>query len=283
MRIVSSVRQMQAVSLRFRREGRRIGFVPTMGFLHEGHLSLMKRATQASDRLVVSIFVNPIQFGPGEDLAAYPRDPKRDRRLCRKAGVDVLFCPSRRDMYASDHTVYVEETRLSAGLCGASRPGHFRGVATVVAKLFNAVLPDAAVFGQKDAQQAAVIERMTRDLNFPVRIIVAPTVREPDGLAMSSRNAYLSKEERGRAACLCRALRLAERLHKGGERDAGRLVRAAREVLRSAGPVRIEYIEAVDRRTLEPVSRIRGDVLLALAVRIGRTRLIDNTVLKADG
>jgi len=245
-------------------------------------MSLVRKAREAADLVVVSIFVNPTQFGPGEDYRNYPRDLPRDSRLCDQAGVDVLFCPETDAMYAADAGVYVEETQLSAGLCGASRPGHFRGVATVVAKLFNIVQPDVAVFGQKDAQQVRVIECMTRDLNFPVRIVVAPTVRERDGLAMSSRNAYLSATEREHATCLYRALCLAQRLYDEGTRDAGTIRSAMRKAIDATPDAKTDYIEIVDDRTLRAVDEIHGPTLIALAVRIGRTRLIDNRVIRSD-
>lgn len=279
MRIITSVQDMQEGSRQLRCRGRRIGLVPTMGFLHEGHLSLIRKAREAADAIVVSIFVNPTQFGPGEDYGDYPRDFHRDSRLCEEAGVDLLFCPSVEALYPDGYSVYVDETQLSAGLCGASRPGHFRGVATVVAKLFLIVQPDVAIFGQKDAQQVRVIEQMVRDLNFPLQILVAPTVRERDGLAMSSRNTYLSAVERERAAALYQALCLARRLYDQGERDAAP-IRSAMQVLVDGMPgATTDYIEIVDYRTLKPVGEIRGVTLIALAVRIGRTRLIDNTLI----
>jgi pantoate--beta-alanine ligase len=281
MKTLLSVNEMQSASLAWRREGRRVGFVPTMGFLHEGHLSLIRAARRLADVVVVSIFVNPTQFGPGEDLGRYPRDLDRDSRLCGDAGVDVLFCPSADDMYASGHSVYIDEGRLSSGLCGRSRPGHFRGVATVVAKLFNIVQPDVAVFGQKDAQQARLIQQMVADLNFPVRIVVAPTIREPDGLAMSSRNTYLSVAARARATAIHRGLRAAEDMFAGGERRSERLKHAVCACLEGAPPpIEVDYVELTSYRTLHPVEEVREDALLAVAVRIEGTRLLDNVVLK---
>ena len=273
--------EMQGLARQFHAAGQRVAFVPTMGSLHDGHMSLVRKAREAADLVVVSIFVNPAQFGPEEDYRSYPRDLPRDSRLCADAGVDVLFCPDADAMYAVDSSVYVEETQLSAGLCGACRPGHFRGVATVVAKLFNIVQPDVAVFGQKDAQQVRVIEQMTRDLNFPVRILVAPTLREPDGLAMSSRNVHLSATEREQATCLYRALILAQRLHDEGTSDVGSLRSAMRKVIESTPNAKTDYIEVVDYGTLRAVDVIRGPTLIALAVRIGRTRLIDNLVIRS--
>jgi pantoate--beta-alanine ligase len=271
---------MRALSSRLRRQGRRIAFVPTMGYLHEGHLSLIRRARRLGDVVVVSIFVNPTQFGPGEDLSRYPRDMERDRRLCRREAVHILFCPSARAMYAPDHSVYVEEKDLSAGLCGAFRPTHFRGVATVVAKLFNIVQPDVAVFGRKDAQQAAVVERMARDLNFGVKIVVAPIVREPDGLAMSSRNTYLSAQERRSATRLNQALILAERICRAGTRSAAVIRNTVTRLLAGVPGAKMEYVELVDAKTLKPVEHVARPVLLALAVRFGKTRLIDNRLIR---
>jgi len=278
MKTILSPAAMQAESLAWRREGRRIGLAPTMGFLHEGHLSLVDRARERADVVAVSIFVNALQFGLGEDYDTYPRDAERDLALCARRGVDVVFMPSQADLYASGHSVYVEETDLSAGLCGLSRPGHFRGVTTVVAKLFHLVLPDVAVFGLKDAQQARIIERMVRDLNFPTEIVIAPIVREPDGLAMSSRNTRLSTEDRARAVCLYRSLCLAERLYAEGITEAGRIRREMRETLRAA-QADTDYVATVDYRSLHPVEEIRDETLVAVAARVGGVRLIDNTVI----
>jgi pantoate--beta-alanine ligase len=259
-----------------------------MGYLHEGHLSLVQRARREagpSGKVVVSIYVNPTQFGPTEDLARYPRDLARDRRLCRAAGVDVLFLPSDAAMYApgpaTGHSTYVVEEQLSQGMEGRSRPAHFRGVATIVAKLFNLVLPDSAVFGAKDFQQVAVVRRMVRDLNFPVRICVSPTVRERDGLALSSRNAYLDPAERRQATVLRRALRLAARAVREAKRPipAGRLKRRLTDLVSREPAARVDYVEIFDPDTLEPVALARPGVHLALAVFVGRTRLIDNTRL----
>lgn len=279
MEIIEKAALMQARALGLRRTGRRIGFVPTMGFLHEGHLSLVRIAKAASDVVVASIFVNPTQFGPNEDFESYPRDFDRDRQMCEGAGVNILFHPSVREIYAPDHSVFIEETALSKGLCGSSRPGHFRGVATVVAKLFNIVQPHLAVFGHKDAQQARVIRRLVRDLNFPVEIVVAPTVREPDGLAMSSRNARLSASERRDALCLSRALERARALYADGVRDADRIRRVLCDAIGEVRTAETDYVEIVDGETLNPVSEVNDTTLVALAVRIGRTRLIDNALL----
>lgn len=271
---------MQQRALALKRAGRVVGFVPTMGFLHEGHVSLMHLARGRCDVLVASIFVNPAQFGPNEDLEAYPRDFARDEALCRQAGVDIVFYPEPETMYAPDASAWVDEESLSAGLCGASRTGHFRGVCTVVAKLFNLVLPDLAVFGEKDAQQLRIVERMVRDLDFPIEIVRGPIVREPDGLAMSSRNKYLSGSQRQAAVCLRRALDRAGELFAAGERDAGVLRQAMAALIGKVPVADIDYIELVDDRTLAPVERIERAALAALAVKIGTTRLIDNAVLR---
>lgn len=270
---------MQAWSLQCRRQGRLVGLVPTMGCLHDGHMSLVRLARCRAEAVVVSIFVNPTQFLPGEDFEKYPRDYDGDTALCRSAGVDVVFFPAACEMYAKDHSVSVDEQNLSRGLCGSSRPGHFRGVLTVVAKLFNAVLPDVAVFGQKDAQQARLIARMVRDLNFPLEVVVGPIIREPDGLAMSSRNKYLSPVERQDALCLRRALDRVEALFRGGERAAAGLRAGMMEVFSSTPSARVDYAEIVDDETLEPLQKVERKALVVLAVRVGKTRLLDNTLL----
>lgn len=282
MEIIQSIAAMQARARALRNAGSRIGFVPTMGYLHAGHLALVHAARQQADVVIVSIFVNPIQFGPQEDFVRYPRDFERDAALCRTAGVDILFYPATADMYTPDHSVYVEEEALSGGLCGASRPGHFRGVATIVAKLFNLVLPDFAVFGQKDYQQVRLIQQMVRDLHFPLAVIMIPTIREADGLAMSSRNQYLTPEERQSATCLFRALEEARRLYENGERAIPRLEVGLRTILSQTPSAQIEYVAIIDAKSLQPVSTSTKAILMALAVRIGRTRLIDNLVLPVD-
>lgn len=265
---------------RVRAGGRTIGLVPTMGSLHEGHLSLIRRAAQECDVVVVSIFVNPTQFGPDEDLDQYPCDMAGDLRLCEREGVELVFCPTEAAMYPSSASTFVEETALSKVLCGASRPGHFRGVATVVAKLLLMIRPDVAVFGQKDAQQCRVIERMVRDLSIPTRIVRAPVVREADGLAMSSRNRYLSPSERAQATCLYDALRCAERMIAEGETEASVLRAAMRERIEREADAQVDYIEVVDDTHLRSVSDVRSNpVLLAVAVHIGKARLIDNLLL----
>ena len=278
MNIITTPREMQTWSRQCHAAGERIACVPTMGYLHEGHLSLVRRARAAADRVVLTLFVNPTQFGPGEDFAVYPRNPARDQALCEAEGVDVLFMPAAADMYAPDASVAVVEEALSRRLCGASRPGHFRGVCTVVAKLFNCVQPDAAVFGQKDAQQVLVIRRMVRDLDFPVEIVVAPIVREADGLAMSSRNVRLAPAERRAALGLSRALALARDAFAGGERDSAVLRQRLACELAASG-LRTDYVEIVDTRTLEPAPQLAPGVLVALAAFAGQTRLIDNCVL----
>jgi len=279
MRIIKSPQEMQQTALELKRCGKTIGFVPTMGFLHEGHLSLMNIARPDCDVLVVSIFVNPTQFGPNEDLDAYPRDFERDEQLCEAAGADIVFYPEPDTMYFEDASVWVDEEKLSVGLCGGSRPGHFRGVCTVVAKLFNLVQTDLAVFGEKDAQQLRVIERMVRDLNIPVNIIRGPIVREPDGLAMSSRNKYLNTEQRQQALCLKQSLDQVASLLRQGEAIVANLKQQMVVLIGTVPGAQIEYIEFVDDETLAQVDRVESRTLLALAVRIGPTRLIDNAVL----
>jgi pantoate--beta-alanine ligase len=279
MRVVRTVAGMQRLAVALKREGF-LGLVPTMGGLHEGHLDLVRIARRRCQRVVVSVFVNPAQFGSGEDFARYPRNLRRDCRLIESVGADAVFAPSVEQMYPRGHATHVDVERLTMHLCGASRPGHFQGVATVVAKLLNIVQPDVAVFGRKDAQQALVIRRMVFDLNMPVRVIVAPTRREKDGLAMSSRNAYLSASDRAAAPALYKSLRLARRLVTRGERDA-RVIRAeVRRYIRARTRGRLDYVEIVDRAELTPVKTIEGDVLVALAVYFGKTRLIDNVTVR---
>lgn len=278
MRIFENAEEIQSWSLERRVSGQTIGFVPTMGCLHQGHLSLIKVAASECDIVVLSIFVNPTQFGAGEDFGRYPRDQQRDIDLCERHGVDALFIPDADAMYAADASVRVVESALSKGLCGASRPGHFSGVGTVVAKLFNIVRPHVAVFGQKDYQQAVVIQRMIRDLNFPVELKVAPIVREKDGLALSSRNSYLSEEERQRARAVYTSLQRAHHKFLSGVSDARVLRALVSEELRGAS-LDIDYVEIVNGNTLEPVASVgMGDVVL-ISVFCGKTRLIDNCVL----
>ncbi len=263
-------------------QGQRIGLVPTMGALHEGHLSLIRTARKETDFLAVSIFVNPTQFDPGEDYDRYPRDLERDLELCRAEGVDLVFTPEPHAMYPKEHVTYVIQERLSQHLCGLSRPGFFHGVCTVVAKLFNLLLPDVAYFGQKDYQQSAVIRRMVVDLNMPVEIRVLPTVREEDGLAVSSRNGYLSPEERREATYLHKALERARALVAEGRTDAAELKKAMQEEVARAPSAQVDYIAVVDAETLENVQEVSGRAVAALAVWIGDTRLIDNEILTSD-
>jgi pantoate--beta-alanine ligase len=279
MQIIEDISTMRTWSETERRHDRRVVLVPTMGFLHEGHLSLVGEAKKRGDRVVVSIFVNPTQFGPKEDFAAYPRDFERDRALLEKELVDVVFHPTVEDMYPEGSQTYVEVEALGRLLCGATRAGHFRGVATVVAKLLNIVRPHAAVFGEKDYQQLQLIRRMVRDLNMDMEIIGHPIVREPDGLAMSSRNAYLTAAERQAAVCLSRSLCKAERVVKRGETSAKAIVRLARAELEQEPLARVEYVELRDAETLEEIDNIERAAVFALAVRIGKARLIDNRVL----
>ncbi len=279
MEIVSNPQDLHALALQWRAQGLKIALAPTMGYFHQGHLSLMEYGRTISDKLVVSLFVNPAQFGPSEDLARYPRDLDRDAALARQVGVDVLYTPGVEDMYPPGYQTYVEVGGLSKGLCGASRPGHFRGVATIVLKLFNQVQPHAAIFGEKDYQQLVVIRRMTRDLNLPIEIVGRPIYREPDGLAMSSRNTYLSPEERRAALCLFRAIRAARELVASGARSRESILEAVRQIIRSTPLTDIDYTALVHPETLEEVNAIPGEARLALAVRVGKTRLIDNTLL----
>ncbi|MCS7150660.1 MAG: pantoate--beta-alanine ligase [Caldimicrobium sp.] len=279
MEIVKSKEQMKAISRGFKKEGYRIGFVPTMGYLHEGHLSLIRLAKCKSDRTVVSIFVNPLQFGPNEDFQAYPRDLERDIPLLEKEGVDILFVPEVEDIYPADYQTYVEVTHLSSGLCGAFRSGHFKGVATILLKLFNIVKPDLAVFGEKDYQQIRVVEQMVKDLDLDMEILRHPIVREEDGLAMSSRNTYLSSEERRSALSLYQALKFVERLILGGERDLTKIRELTKEYIESFPHTKVQYVEIVHPHTLQSVEEIRGPVLVALAVFVGKTRLIDNKII----
>ncbi len=280
MKIVKKINALRKQLAPLRRKGKRVGFVPTMGFLHKGHLSLIKRARRENDVVVVSIFVNPTQFSPNEDFKKYPRDLKRDIRLL-KGLCDILFIPSASQMYDSDFATYVEVKGLSDLCGGRTRKGHFTGVATVVAKLFNIVSPDNAYFGQKDAQQAAIIKKMAADLNFPVSVRVSPIVREEDGLAMSSRNTYLSEEERRDAVVLFQALKSAQRLVKSkGIRDTGRIKAVLCDLISRTEKARIDYIEIADRSTFRPLKSIGTEALLLLAVYVGSTRLIDNIILK---
>ncbi|MCS6852167.1 MAG: pantoate--beta-alanine ligase [Gemmataceae bacterium] len=280
--VVSTIAATRQHVTHARHRGLSIGLVPTMGALHAGHARLIRDARAETDYVVVSIFVNPTQFGPHEDLDRYPRTPERDVQLCAQEGVDLIFHPEVAEMYPPGFQTYVEVTELQRGLCGASRPGHFRGVATVVTKLLNIVQPDVAYFGQKDAQQARLVQQLVADLNIPVRIRVCPIVREADGLALSSRNQYLSPTQRRQAVVLSRALQAAATHVEAGERDAAALRRILAEHLRQAPDLRLDYAEVVDADTLQPVTTLRGRTLIALAAWLGTTRLIDNVIVEAE-
>lgn len=279
MKVISSVSDMQKTAEALRLKGRRIGLVPTMGYLHEGHMSLMRRAREDCDVVVASVFVNPMQFGPGEDFERYPRDAEGDRKRCESTGADILFMPDAKDMYTLSAPVFVTVEGISDILEGAIRPGHFRGVATVVAKLFNITKPHRAYFGQKDYQQCIVIKRMVAGLNMDVDIVVMPTIREPDGLAMSSRNVYLAPEERNAAAALPKALKTAEELIRQGVSDLSDIKERMRNIILSSKGVAIDYIEIADPETLEPLDIAGGRMVLLVAIRINGTRLIDNFLI----
>ncbi|ADQ40253.1 pantoate/beta-alanine ligase [Caldicellulosiruptor acetigenus I77R1B] len=281
MVVVQKIQEMKEIVKRLKKEGKSIGFVPTMGYLHEGHLSLVRLSKQQNDITIMSIFVNPIQFGPNEDYDRYPRDFERDKSLAEKEGVDYIFYPSVEEMYPEDFKTVVSVKKITEIMCGKSRPGHFDGVATVVLKLFNIVNPDRAYFGQKDAQQLAVIKQMVKDLNLDVEIIPCPIVREQDGLAMSSRNVYLSEEERKSATVLYRALNLAKEMIEKGEKDVSSIKRAMEEMILKEKYTKIDYIEFVNNETFEIISKVEGKVLIALAVFVGKARLIDNIVVEA--
>lgn len=279
MEIITTVSEMQKRALNLKSQGIKIGFVPTMGYLHRGHISLLDTVRPLCDVLITSIFVNPTQFGPKEDFEKYPRDFERDERLLRENGCDILFYPDRKEMYPDGYATYVELERLAEGLCGGSRPGHFRGVATIVTKLFNIVQCDIACFGQKDGQQCAVIKRMVKDLNMPVKIIVAPTLREADGLAMSSRNVYLKGEDRQNALCLKKALDMAGNMVKEGKTDTRVIIRNMRKFIELVEGAEIDYIEAVDPDEMTVKDKVEGSTMFALAVKIGGVRLIDNCII----
>ena len=278
MKIVNTVAEVREQVKEWKKQGLSVGFVPTMGYLHEGHKSLMDAARKGNDKVVVSIFVNPMQFGPTEDLATYPRDLDHDAALCESAGVDLIFHPEAEEMYEKDFCSFVDMTGLTEGLCGKTRPIHFRGVCTVVNKLFNIVTPDHAYFGQKDGQQLAVIKRMVRDLNMDIEIVGCPIVREEDGLAKSSRNTYLSSEERKAALILSKTVALGKELAKT-EKDANKVVEAMKKNIETEPLAKIDYVEAVDALSMAPVEKLEGTCMLAMAVYIGKTRLIDNTLI----
>ncbi len=277
---INTAAEMQDAMNREKSLGKTIGFVPTMGFLHQGHLSLVRESLKKAEVTVVSIFVNPTQFGPQEDFKDYPRDIHRDSEILEKEGVDYLFAPRNEVMYPEGYKTYVEVSGLQDKLCGRSRPGHFRGVCTVVLKLFNIVEPDFAFFGQKDAQQAIILKRMAADLNLKVKVEALPIVREEDGLALSSRNTYLSQEERRAALILSKSLGEARQIVENGERDAGRVTNRIREMIGREPLARIDYVEIVDIANLDPVNNIEKEALAALAVFVGKVRLIDNTILR---
>jgi len=279
MKVIRTIRELREELWIRRSHGQRISLVPTMGYFHEGHLALMDLAREKSDFMVVSLYVNPAQFGPNEDLARYPRDFTRDERLARERGTDVLFYPDNQEMYPDSFCTYVVPEKLANVLCGRSRPTHFRGVTTIVAKLFNIVQPDLAVFGRKDAQQAIIIKRMVSDLNFPIEIIVAPIVRESDGLAMSSRNAYLTPAERQQAPVIFQALTKAAELVQKGERKSTYIEEKIKKIIADASLAKIEYIQVVSEKDLQPVEKVEPGTFVAVAVWFGKTRLIDNLEL----
>lgn len=281
MKIVHTIDALKAELKTLRKGHHTVGFVPTMGFLHEGHISLVKRAREENDVVVVSIFVNPTQFGPGEDFESYPRDLERDSALVESAGCDLVFAPSPEEMYPQPYNTYVDVYGgLTDKLCGASRPGHFKGVATVVTKLFNLVKPHRAYFGQKDAQQVAVIEQMVRDMNMDLTIVPCPIVREADGLALSSRNTYLTEAQREEALVLSHSLNWAKEAIESGQRDAKTLIEGMKALIQKAPSAEIDYVQIVSAQTLESVETLQGDILMALAVKVGKPRLIDNMRLE---
>ncbi len=281
MEIVKTIKEVREKIKAAKIEGKSVGFVPTMGFLHEGHLSLIRRARRENDLVIVSIFVNPTQFGPNEDFESYPRDLDKDSQKCKEAGADLVFAPSAEEMYVENFSTFVEvEGEITKKLCGASRPVFFKGITTVVTKLFNIVLPHRAYFGQKDAQQVAVIKKMVRDLNFDIEIVPCPLIREEDGLAMSSRNIYLNEEERKAALILSKSLFMAKEKIEAGEREASKIRGFIMDNIKTEPLVQIDYVEIVDGKTLERLDVIKGDVLIALAANIGKARMIDNISLE---
>ena len=281
MKVVKTVKEVREIVAEWRKEGLSVGLVPTMGFLHEGHQSLIRQSAAQNDRTVVSVFVNPIQFGPNEDLEAYPRDLERDKNAVEEAGGDLIFNPEPAEMYPGHFTSFIDTTETTELLCGAVRPIHFRGVCTVVGKLFNIVMPDRAYFGQKDAQQLATVRRFVRDLNFPVEIVACPIVREEDGLAKSSRNTYLNTEERQAALILSKSLKLGQQAIDNGERDAQKVISIITDSLKTEPLARIDYVEVVDFENIQRTNTIGGNTLVASAVYIGKTRLIDNFIVEA--
>lgn len=280
MKVADTIKEVRETVKAWKREGLCVGLVPTMGYLHEGHQSLMKEARKECDKVVVSVFVNPMQFGPGEDLDSYPRDMNRDMAVCEEAGVDLIFHPEPSEMYHDDFSSFVDMNTLTGNLCGKTRPVHFRGVCTVVSKLFHIVTPDKAYFGQKDAQQLAVIRHMVEDLNEDIEIVGCPIIRESDGLAKSSRNTYLNEQERKAALCLSRAVFAGQKMVLDGERDTAKIRQAMVEIIKEEPLARIDYVQIVDFRTLEDTDVIEGPILAAMAVYIGKTRLIDNFIVE---
>ncbi len=279
IKVVSTVCETRAQVKEWKNQGLTVGLVPTMGYLHEGHQSLIKKAVEENDRVVVSVFVNPIQFAPNEDLETYPRDLEADKRLCDSTGADLIFHPTPDEMYPDGFSTHIQMDNLTKELCGKTRPTHFGGVCTVVGKLFNIVQPDKAYFGQKDAQQLAIIKRMVRDLNFDIEIVGCPIIREPDGLAKSSRNTYLSADERKAALILSKAIKLGEELVADGERNALTVIKAMTDKINTEPLARIDYVNVVDALSIEPLDVVKGEVLVAIAVYIGKTRLIDNFII----
>lgn len=279
MNIAETIKEVREQVKEWKKQGLSVGLVPTMGYLHEGHKSLIDRAVAENDKVVVSVFVNPMQFGPTEDLESYPRDMDRDATLCENAGADLIFHPEPSEMYEDDFSSFVDMNTLTGGLCGKTRPIHFRGVCTVVAKLFNIVTPDRAYFGQKDAQQLAVIRHMVSDLSYGIEIVGCPIIREEDGLAKSSRNTYLNTDERKAALILSQSLKEGKKLVEAGEKDASKIKKAITDKINTEPLAKIDYVEVVDWKTLEPVETIDGTILTAIAVYIGKTRLIDNFII----
>ena len=282
MKIVSTVNDVRSTVKEWKKNDLKVGLVPTMGFLHEGHLSLIKKAVAENDKVVVSVFVNPTQFGPNEDFEAYPRDLNKDAALCEEAGADLIFHPEPEEMYPDGFCSSVNMTGLTDALCGKSRPIHFQGVCTVVSKLFNIAAPDNAYFGEKDAQQLAIIKRMVKDLNFDIKITGCPIIREEDGLAKSSRNTYLNPEERQAALVLSKAVKCGRSLVEGGEKDSAVILKEMKSIIENEPLARIDYVEIVDMNTMKNIDKVKGDVLCAMAVYIGKTRLIDNFIYYAD-
>ena len=280
MNIVSTINEVRKQVKKWRNQGLTVGLVPTMGYLHEGHKSLIDAAVKENDKVVVSVFVNPTQFAPGEDLETYPRDLDRDAALCEQAGAALIFHPEPSEMYHKEYSTYIDMRTLTQGLCGKTRPTHFSGVCTVVSKLFHIVQPDRAYFGQKDAQQLAVIKHMVEDLNFDIKIVGCPIIREEDGLAKSSRNTYLNKEERKQAVILSKALLKGKEQIENGERKSSEIKKGITQIIETMPLAKIDYVEVVDFQTLESIEEIKGEILVAVAVYIGKTRLIDNFIMK---